>query len=135
MIRCKLFEEVGLFKEELFMYYDEAEFCYRAWQKGYPAIVNKSLVVYHKISKTAGEKSPFQLYYLIRNKILLFKNYRKHISFFYKMALIYQNVLLLKNILFFKKKKKYEGSKYRLIKAYIWAHIDAARNNTIKRYI
>lgn len=135
MIECKLFNEIGFFKECFFMYFDETEFCYRAWQKGYPSIVNKSLVVYHKIAKTAGEKSPFQVYYLVRNEILFFKNFKKDISFFYKMALFYQNVLLLKNILFFKKKKKYEGSKYRLIKAYIWAHIDAARNNTIKRYI
>ena len=134
MINCKLFGKIGFFKEEFFMYYDEAEFCYRAWQKGYPAIVNKSLVVYHKISKTAGEKTPFQVYYLTRNEFLFFKLYKKMFTTYFKLALTFQNMVTIRNILFFKRKKQYSGSKLELLKALIWAYIDAAKNKTPKRY-
>jgi len=87
LIKSDLFREIGLIDEAFFMYFDEAEFSYRAWQAGYASLINQNLTVYHKGAATA---SPFVLYYQNRNRYYFLKKHRKTInkSFYFRKRLI-----------------------------------------------
>lgn len=67
--KSELFNEVGLLKEEYFMYNEDAEFCHRIDRIGKNNYVLKDSIILHKVSISSEVGSPFQLYYLYRNRI------------------------------------------------------------------
>jgi len=116
MLKAEVFEEVGLFDEDFFFYYDEIDFSYRAWKKGIASLVNKELSVYHKVSLTAVEKSPFQMYYLTRNQIYFVKKFTQEIAWKFKLTLFRSHCINIANVIFRKKKRNYQGSKLSLLR-------------------
>jgi GT2 family glycosyltransferase len=74
-IRRELWERLGGFDEELFMYYEETDLCWRARLAGYQCLYVPTSVVYHDYR--SGEHSFSAWYYSKRNRyILLLKNWR-----------------------------------------------------------
>ena len=74
-IRRELWERLGGFDEELFMYYEETDLCWRARLAGYQSLYVPTSVVYHDYRP--GEHSFSAWYYSKRNRyILLLKNWR-----------------------------------------------------------
>jgi hypothetical protein len=82
MIDSRLFKKIGLLKEELFMYADEIDFALRAWALGYASVVNKELIVFHKLGATSVHLSPFSTYYRTRNLLVLIKSHNPQIRYF-----------------------------------------------------
>lgn len=64
-----LFQNIGLLKEDYFMYNEDSEFCHRLKMYGYKNYLVKNSVVLHKVSVSSEANSPFQLYYIYRNRI------------------------------------------------------------------
>lgn len=71
LINTDLFHEIGLFKEEFFMYREETEFCYRARKHGHTVAIATDISVYHPDSKGVNHDTPLQMYYDIRNRFHL----------------------------------------------------------------
>ena len=71
----KHFRDVGLFPEEYFLIWEEADWCYMAQQKGYRMMVCKTAVCYDKISTSIG-KGFLANYYYTLNGLLFLKKYR-----------------------------------------------------------
>ncbi len=72
MVRSELFEKLGGFREDFFMYYEDAEFCGRARRAGAAVMVLPSATVLHDVAASSGgELSPLALYYSERNRLLL----------------------------------------------------------------
>jgi GT2 family glycosyltransferase len=72
MIRSGLFRELGGFREDFFMYYEDAEFCWRAREAGRRVMVVPSAAVYHDVaSGSGGELSKLALYFSERNRLVL----------------------------------------------------------------
>jgi GT2 family glycosyltransferase len=71
----RLINKVGLLNEELFMYNEDVDFCHRAKLSGADIAVTPSSIIYHKVSKTTGANSPFQLYYTYRNRLIFAKQF------------------------------------------------------------
>ncbi len=67
LVKRRVFERVGLFREEYFMYYDDVEFCWRARVAGCRIGLAVSSVCYHKYSFQARLRF---LYHLERNRLL-----------------------------------------------------------------
>lgn len=66
-----VFERVGLFDERYFLYYDEADWCYRAAQAGHPLLMVRDATIHHESGATTGGLlSVLQTYFLIRNRLL-----------------------------------------------------------------
>jgi GT2 family glycosyltransferase len=82
LVDTKLFEKIGLLKEELFMYADEIDFSLRAWMNGYASVVNTDLVIYHKLGATSVHLSPFSTYYRTRNLLILIKEHNSQLRYF-----------------------------------------------------
>ncbi|WP_260246077.1 glycosyltransferase [Levilactobacillus brevis] len=94
MININSFEEVGTFKEELFIDFVDYEFCWRLRQHGRHVYVDNKVNLLHqtgKINRRVGKivSSPFRNYYVYRNLISIMKteNYglRFNLKWFYRM--------------------------------------------------
>jgi GT2 family glycosyltransferase len=56
MVRKDVFEKVGYFDEDYFMYFEDTEFCFRARKKGFKVMINPSVTVSHQSG--ASSKNP-----------------------------------------------------------------------------
>lgn len=83
-VHKKVFEKIGLFDEDYFMYMEDSDFCYRARKVGFKIIYNPMAIVYHENAQSAGLGSPLQDYFLTRNRMLFAS---KFLSFRTKFAL------------------------------------------------
>ena len=67
LVKRRVFEAIGLFREEYFMYYDDVEFCWRARLAGFNVDMAEGSVCYHKY--TFGNAIRW-LYYVDRNRLM-----------------------------------------------------------------
>ena len=71
-----MLDEVGLFDEQFFMYYEDLDFCRRVRQAGWPIRTLTSAKMWHKVSvSSGGSDSPNERYWMGRSSLLYF---RKH---------------------------------------------------------
>lgn len=110
MYNIKIFSEIGLFNEDLFVYYVDDEFCKRILKSNGNLFINKSISILHnegkhlsiKILGKQFEKRTYSgtaLYYISRNSIYMCK----------KFSMIYFKRIseeAINSILFSKNKKK-----------------------------
>jgi len=71
MYRRRLFEEIGLFDEDLFMWYEDVDFSFRAQLAGHKCIYVPTAVIYHKGGGTVSAKDRKHIYYCSRNQVLV----------------------------------------------------------------
>ncbi len=81
LMDAKAFFEVGMFNEDLFIYYDEPFLSMEFLKKGYKSFYNPKTVVYHHISYSSSPHSIFKTYLMTKNHIHFFKKYGKSKSF------------------------------------------------------
>lgn len=81
MYRVKMLEEVGLFDEDFFAYYEDVDLSFRAQLAGWKVRYVPKAVVYHQISATSSKIKGFATYQTLKNlPYLLYKNVpRKYI--------------------------------------------------------
>lgn len=77
LIKKQIFTSVGFFDEKFFLYYEDADFCLRAKEKGYLTKIVPSVVINHSLSKSAGNMSELAIYHLLRSAILFGNRYAK----------------------------------------------------------
>lgn len=70
--------KVGLLNEEFFMYSEDTDYCLRIIKNNLCIYYCDSAEIYHKISASSGESSPFQQYYMQRNKLYIIKEYSRN---------------------------------------------------------
>lgn len=70
MVSKTVLENVGLFDERYFLYYEDSDFCYRAKIANYKIIYVPGAIVYHLNAKSTGLGSPLQDYYISRNRLV-----------------------------------------------------------------
>jgi GT2 family glycosyltransferase len=76
LYRRELLDDVGLFDEDYFAYYEDVDLAWRARLRGWRALLVPQAVVYHVHSATGGRASPFKEKLITRNKVwTTLKNY------------------------------------------------------------
>lgn len=76
LYRRSLFDDIGLFDGDFFMYLEDVDFAWRARLANWRCRYVPGARVYHAYSATSGDQSPFKRYHLGRNKFwLIAKNY------------------------------------------------------------
>lgn len=84
MIHTDTLKKVGLLDESYFMYCEDTDFCIRLMQNNIKIKYIPSAKLWHKVSSsTGGEKSPFNTYYITRNRLNYVKKYKNE---FYRTA-------------------------------------------------
>lgn len=76
LVKRDVVKKVGYLNENLFLYFEDADFNLRAKNSGFSLVVEPSAIVYHKVSITSNTfyKSKSQ-YYFSRNRIWFVKKY------------------------------------------------------------
>ena len=77
LIKRKVLEEIGLLCEDMFLYFEDTDFCVRAYKKGYRLVYVPTSVIWHKVSRTTSKIKGLQFYYNIRNWLIFM---RRHAS-------------------------------------------------------
>ena len=68
LYRRTMLEQIGLFDEDFFAYYEDVDLALRACLRGWKALCVPDAIVYHGHSATLGKDSPFKTYLLERNR-------------------------------------------------------------------
>lgn len=112
----QLFSEIGLFKINYFIDSIDNEICYRAKRnKGYETICFVDAILYQqfgnlitKFGISSSNYSAFRSYYIVRNHLWFWKEYKKNIKFKRKIFILEEFIIkrIIKIILIEKKKKE-----------------------------
>jgi len=75
LYRVSMLEEIGLFDEDFFAYYEDVDLSFRAQLAGWKVAFVPSSIAYHEIGATSGKIKGFATYQTLKNlPLLLFKN-------------------------------------------------------------
>lgn len=66
----EVFDKIGFFDENYFLYYEDSDFCMRAKKAGFKILYIPEALVYHKNARSTGLGSPLQDYFITRNRML-----------------------------------------------------------------
>lgn len=70
LINRKVFEEIGLWDENYFLYLEDADFCKRSIDAGHLILLVPASQILHKVGSSTSEKhSEVPLYYMTRNRL------------------------------------------------------------------
>lgn len=95
LVRRRVFERIGLFNENYFLYYEDTDFSERAKQAGYRIYYQPKSRLWHKNAGAAGGSgSDLQDYYISRNRLLFGVS---HAPLRSKLALMREATSLLKS--------------------------------------
>lgn len=76
MIRSSVLQEVGLFDESFFVYYEDADFCRRVRERGHRIVCVGDAIIYHKASRSSN-KNPLHIQRIrARNRVRFYRRYR-----------------------------------------------------------
>ena len=79
LVSRSCFEEVGLFDERFFMYYEDSDFSLRVRKAGHTILVDPQAHMWHKVATSSGgSDSPSERYWMARSSLIYF---RKHARF------------------------------------------------------
>jgi GT2 family glycosyltransferase len=71
LIRAEVFRKVGLFDEDFFLYWEDADFSWRVEKAGYKKIMVSTSWIYH--AERSEENSPHKIYWLVFSGLLFFQ--------------------------------------------------------------
>lgn len=143
LIKTEIFKEIGMFNEELFIYYVDVEFSERLKIYNYKIVQSNHAILYHEEGKKTkkillGKKyyydnySKLAIYYIARNGMYMMKHYNKNKKSYmrrlkndFKNIIMFDGNKLLKLTYFFvgivdgikNRYGKYEHNKYMILKA------------------
>jgi GT2 family glycosyltransferase len=122
LVRKDFFLKIKGFDEDFFAYFEDVDFCWRAWLYGHKVIYNPSSVVYHKFSGSWGRKNPYKIFLGQRNKLMaIIKNFELRNMFIGLMILPIYDLFEVIDRGFLRKD-------IRLIKAKFMGYIETIRN-------
>jgi GT2 family glycosyltransferase len=99
MVKRKVIDEVGMFPEKFFLYYEEWDWSARIRKAGYKIWYTADATIFHKESMSVGKKNPMKMYYHTRNRILYMRRntawYQQVFFFFFFFLFTAPKTILL----------------------------------------
>ena len=118
MVKRQIIEEVGMFPEKFFLYYEEWDWSARILKAGYKIWYTASALIFHKESMSVGKTNPMKVYYHTRNRILYMRRNSNPLQLFV-FTIFFVFFSLPKSIISFLAKKQYTHLKY-FMKGVVW---------------
>lgn len=117
LIKREVFEKIGFFDEDFFLYLEDTDFCKRTVDAGYKIFVAPQSVIYHKVGKSSiNLQKPISLYYTSRNRLLFVK---KHYPKYLPVTSVYLLITMIIKSFFW-----ILSGRSKNIKAVFWAFAD-----------
>jgi GT2 family glycosyltransferase len=83
-----VWETIGLFAPEFFMYYEDLDLCLRARQAGFRLVTATRAKMWHRVSASAGGiESPMKQYHQVKSGLLFYQKHTRGIWFLINMTL------------------------------------------------
>lgn len=121
LMRGSVIREQGPLSDEFFIYWEEADWCHRAREKGYTCWYEPKSVIYHNFTNAPrGGEKPFYMYMQTRNAFLYARrHYRglKKLRYF-----MFYPIYLFYNYLYLRRARNKRGAR-----AIVWGVIDYFR--------
>ena len=70
LIKKEVFDKVGFFDEDYFLYFEDSDFAKRVREAGFKIYYNGRVAIYHKVSQSTGIGSKLTDYYHTRNRLI-----------------------------------------------------------------
>ena len=71
LVRAEVVRQTGTFDDRFFLVWEEADWCYRAREKGWASVVVPSAKLWHRVGASFGtEASPLRTYFSFRNRLV-----------------------------------------------------------------
>ncbi len=77
LVRSQVFIDIGMIREDFFMYHEELEFNFRAKGAGWERVICRQVRDYHR--RHLESRTPWAQYYMRRNAILISRIHRRYI--------------------------------------------------------
>lgn len=75
LFKKEIIENVGLMNPDYFMYWEEADWCYRGFKEGYKSMYAPKAKIWHKTLSSSGGSYSFNVaYHMSRNRFMFMKN-------------------------------------------------------------
>lgn len=103
-------EQVGMFDNDFFWYYEDSDLSYRVKKAGYRQLLVPQAKMWHKVSQSGGGvENPTERYYMARNS---FRFFRKHATWWqWFFILPYRSASIIRTLLRLLSQKKYESAR------------------------
>ncbi len=77
LVKKEVFEQIGLYDQDYFMYYEDSDLCFRTWKyTDFTVDYIKNAIIYHKFSAALGVFSLKKHFYIKRSRfIFILKNF------------------------------------------------------------
>lgn len=72
LYRTKMLREIGLFDEDFFAYYEDADISFRAQSAGWKVYYQPKAIAFHKVGGTSSKLGSFARYHSVKNIQLLY---------------------------------------------------------------
>jgi GT2 family glycosyltransferase len=85
LVKRELLEKVGLLSTVYFLYWEDTDWCFRAWQFGFKLVYVPHAMVWHKVSASVRKMGCKQMYYFERGRFYFMKRFatkKQLLSFF-----------------------------------------------------
>lgn len=118
MVKREVIEDVGMFPEKFFLYYEEWDWSARIREAGFTIWYTPQALIFHKESMSVGRNNPMKVYYHTRNRILYMRRNASagQLAVF---TLFFIFVAMPKNVFSFIAKKQFTQLKY-FLKGAVW---------------
>jgi GT2 family glycosyltransferase len=91
LYRSALFDDIGLFDDDFFLYFEDVDISFRAQLSGWSVMYEPSAVAYHHVSATSSKIGDVARYHSAKNFLLLYaKNMPKKLYFKYAPLFVLQ---------------------------------------------
>lgn len=118
LARRQMIEEIGLLEEAYFLYYEDADWCLRARQKGWRLVYQPEARLWHKegaqVKKVYSDRF---IYYFLRNRFFFVRRFAPQNMF-------RCHILQIKTALFFIKQAQSTGAFFRALSLILSAYVD-----------
>lgn len=95
LIKREVLDEIGLFDERFFLYYEDLDFCLRIKNSRWKMIIVPDAKLWHKVSvSSGGELSANERYYMARSSGLYFRKHMRIITGFFIIPFRLSSALL-----------------------------------------
>ncbi len=94
LIKKEVFEKIGLFDEQFFLYYEDVDFCIRAKDKRFLTYVLPEVSVEHELSQSVGKVSSLAVYNQTKSALLFGRKYFKSTFFLNRVFIIAQSIYI-----------------------------------------
>lgn len=88
LLRCEALRQAGLFDEQFFLYWEDADLCRTLAQKGWLLAVAADSRVWHASSTTAGRDPHARMYHIVRSCVLYLRKGRAPAAWWFSAMLV-----------------------------------------------